>query len=549
MNFLSRWRRFVYAHTGLAELILISGTTILFFYGIWETGSYLPDERNTVVTVGRSIRDLDLLISYFRKGGTFHVYLVMVTTIGAYLIASIKALFTGASVSLSFEFILVVARIVSGVFGLIVVLLTVGYTRMLADRHTSLYAGFAVASMYGLALFAHSATEDTLMIALLLATLYGLSWYQTTGQIRIYYAAAVGAGLAVSAKAPAGALTIPLIYFGLFRKYSFAGLNNLRRRVKAQWTRVVKAGGIAALSFLLTTPALPFAFEKFISKHTYNLARRKGSIDIITSTYQYHLTNIAVESTLPLGIFLSVCALLTLRTTFTRTQLKPILLFAIPYFLIIGSWSNIQSTYIIPLLPLLVISAAVGLNNIRSPTYHRASVGVLVIVVIFAGVHAGTGVYSIYGDNTRENANQWLETNIDDGASIDIYETRGIYHPAFPAYANITEIKNISQAEHRIICGMPDYVILIESNYRAKFRAGVNRPVSETHQYRLLHGDFPYTITAHFGKPVQYKYSYYTHLTDGIELNRQQDMLSPTIIILEQTGSSIECPAESSPRE
>lgn len=204
-----------------------------FFYGIWETGSYLPDERNTVVIVSRSIRDPDLLISYFRKGGTFHVYLVAVTTIGAYLIASIMALFIGASVSLSFEFILVVARIVSGVFGLIVVLLTVGYTRMLADRHISLYAGFAVAPMYGLALFAHQATEDTLMIALLLATLYGLSRYQTTGQIRIYYVAAVGVGLAISAKAPAGALMIPLIYFGLFEQSSFAGFKNLRRQVEA----------------------------------------------------------------------------------------------------------------------------------------------------------------------------------------------------------------------------------------------------------------------------------------------------------------------------
>ena len=128
----------------------------------------------------------------------------------------------------------------------------------------------------------------------------------------------------------------------------------------------------------------------------------------------------------PLGIF----SLAAVVYAVFRHRKKDILLISFPlaYYLIMGSFLRHFDRYILPVVPFLVIAAAVFLVEIASKLSRSKRrqnfvvVGIALAIILFPGMRVVRYVHLMTQQGTGLQAKEWIENNIPRGKKI-FYET------------------------------------------------------------------------------------------------------------------------------
>lgn len=267
-------------------------------------------------------------------------------------------------------------------------------------------------------------TDVPLTFLITLATFLALRYWRD-GRLVDAGAAGLVAGLATSMKYPGG-----LAFLALLAAHA------ARRPASPAWRRVVgrdtlAAAGLAAGGFVLGTPfalLTPVAFARGVLDELREVHTVQFGNEAAAPGYLFHLAYSLPEA---MGWPLYLLALAGLGWALARRGAREavLLAFALPYLLVIVSWSSRFERYAIPLLPCLTLLAAVALvrgvawlsERVRLapgpwPAIALAGAAVVLLAPALARV---TAYHQLLAQpDTRELGSDWIERQVPPGARI-----------------------------------------------------------------------------------------------------------------------------------
>ena len=271
----------------------------------------------------------------------------------------------------------------------------------------------------------HWVTPDvplTLLVAL--ATFYALRYWRDGGRANAS-AAGLVAGLAAAMKYPGG-----LAFLGLVAAHA------ARRPGVPAWRRVagkemILAAGLAVVGFLLGTPfalLTPAAFVQGVLAEVREVYTVQFGNEADASGYLFHLAySLPVAMSWP--VYLLALAGLAWALAVRGAREVVLLAFAVPYLLVIVTWSSRFERYAIPLLPCLTLLAAVAVVRgvgwlserwrlARAPWPAIALVSAAVLLVAPALARVVAYHRLLAQPDTRELGSNWIERYVAPGARI-----------------------------------------------------------------------------------------------------------------------------------
>jgi hypothetical protein len=267
-------------------------------------------------------------------------------------------------------------------------------------------------------------TDVPLTFLITLATFFALRYWRD-GRLADASAAGLVAGLATSMKYPGG-----LAFLGLLAAHA------ARRPVGPAWRRVVgrdtvAAAGLAVGGFVLGTPfalLTPVAFARGVLDELREVHTVQFGNEADAPGYLFHLAYSLPEA---MGWPLYLLALAGLGWALARRGAREavLLAFAVPYLLVIVSWSSRFERYAIPLLPCLTLLAAVALVRgvawlsararlVPGPLPAIALAGAAVVLLAPALARVAAYHRLLAQPDTRELGSGWIERQVPPGARI-----------------------------------------------------------------------------------------------------------------------------------
>ena len=270
----------------------------------------------------------------------------------------------------------------------------------------------------------HWVTPDvplTLLVAL--ATFYALRYWRDGGRANAC-AAGLVAGLAAAMKYPGG-----LAFLGLVAAHA------ARRPGLPAWRRVagkemILAAGLAVVGFLLGTPfalLTPAAFVQGVLAEVREVYTVQFGNEADASGYLFHLAySLPVAMSWP--VYLLALAGLAWALAVRGAREVVLLAFAVPYLLVIVTWSSRFERYAIPLLPCLTLLAAVAVVRgvgwlserwrlARAPWPAIALVSAAVLLVAPALARVVAYHRLLAQPDTRELGSGWIERHVAAGST------------------------------------------------------------------------------------------------------------------------------------
>jgi len=279
----------------------------------------------------------------------------------------------------------------------------------------------------------HLINVDTLLAFFSVTTFYCLCRLSEKPSMGWYTAAGISIGLAAASKYNGGILLVALIAAHVLAAGSF------RESFRPDRLRGLIAGGAtAAAVFCVCNPLIFTHFTEFMEKFRDTESHMEMGhlgLDPDTSTISYYL----LES-LPanLGIPITAAALLSAVYLVRTERKKSYLLLLIPvlYCVMLAAWKMRADRYILPVVPFLLMIAAVGLarlggsltlrmksrRNTTGPlrgSLLRYGTGILVFLLLIPSIRAVTRYQLVQGlPDTRTRAMEWIEKNMKPGSAI-----------------------------------------------------------------------------------------------------------------------------------
>lgn len=252
-----------------------------------------------------------------------------------------------------------------------------------------------------------------------------------------YLLAGLVLGLATSTKYTGALLALPLLATHLL------AWNQARRTAVAppRWRWVVFAAILGAATFCLTSPFVLLDFPSFqahFSTEREHMQLGHFGLDD-TPAWQFYLQRLG-GALAGWPVLLAALAAVALSV---RNQLSTPTLVLVVYLLVfllpMGTWSMKADRYLLPVLPVFLLLAGLGvqlsLKRLKPDAGHRilpvalavAALGILAI----APVRAYPELWNRARKDTRAMARQWIEENLPEGSFI-ISEAYGpnLLHPA-----------------------------------------------------------------------------------------------------------------------
>lgn len=267
----------------------------------------------------------------------------------------------------------------------------------------------------------HWALPDVPMTFLFTLAFLWLLKIKEDGLLRDYIIAGVIAGAAVATKYNAALIALPFLVVHAWRIY----------RNKESWKSVKLLAAFCAMggTFLILNPywLLEFskAFETFRFESTH---MNVGHIGQEGSRFSWPIVQL-IERERLIGI-LYLGALLFLLTWKDRVAAAMIGVTVVISILYIGSWSKASLHYLVYVFPLLAVSAGLWLNSIvRLSFFFRRQwlvLAAILILVIPQVVLIARNDLSMLKKDTREDAKNWIEANIAQGATMAFVSREGI---------------------------------------------------------------------------------------------------------------------------
>lgn len=498
---------------------------LLMVFGIWVREPHVmgPDEKAAVTKSLWLGVNRTPFIPDFTKGGKLYIYMLAVSfsPLYGYLkltgqTSTLAEQATGAStffeaspeLKQAFYDFLLVGRFVSVLIGVVTLYLVYYLGRIQYDKRRGLLASGVLAVGMGFVNMAHVATEDMLLTGLFVLTFVLFAEYERSSDDRFLRASAVTSGLTVSTKMTAGFLVFPLIYFSLREHYGTIFTGDDPAAFEAI-LRVGRSGLLSLGAYLVTTPAI-FVYPNLYMMELFGESAAAFSQQAAYPGWILQTLNAARAFGLPLFLLCLIgvwhLALRLRRDEVTNTE-RAILLFAIPYFLVVGSWQTSEMWYMIVLMPFLALLAAEGISWSSAWFPRRVVLTLVAAVFLFSAIYTGITVQQIATD-ARVDSAKWIDENVEAGDSIDTHQYP-LHLPALPEQAevdqywfNTSDDANFDRATRRVSCAKPEYIVLASNQYGGFLRSPNADPEAATFYRRLLSGKSNYEVAKRFGPPL-----------------------------------------------
>ncbi len=185
------------------------------------------------------------------------------------------------------------------------------------------------------------------------------------------------------------------------------------------------------------------------------------------------------------------------------------LFWIIPFYIFLSLNRTCYMRYIIPIAPVIVIFAGIITARISSgKRFRRLIAGFFIgIVSIYSFAYVGT-LDLMFANDTRYDAQKWIDENIHENSSIDVYSKFMHYLPTIPKVYNI---RFISEIDDRGIDGVEfirflskyeednrDFLILTSLYYERYLQNRTVYPERTDFYVNLINGEFGYVLLEEF---------------------------------------------------
>lgn len=406
-------------------LILLAALLVRFIGLDW----YLPYtyELDEYYTITRSLRVL--------RPGTFNPGSFMWPTLYFYIEAAgyglyyLWRLLTGSIQSLGdltqIE-IFLIGRFTTVLYGVGTVLVVYFIGKRMYSRKVGLISSLFLAFTLLHVKYSRLIRPDVPMAFFIALSFLCIYLIYENGKIRNYLMATLLAGFSIATKYTGGILIVPIFLAHLFR-----GLKEKKTLFRIFFNKkVLLALLFAAIGFFVAFPqALVYNRYLLVTIMGWFEGLNKVSANNqgeISSWLYYIIGPLNDGMGQPLGIF----SLAAVVYAVFRHRRKDILLISFPlaYYLIMGSFLRHFDRYILPVVPFLVIVAAVFLMEIASKLSRSRKrqnfvvMGLVLAIILFPGIRVIRYVHLMTQQGTGLQAKEWVENNIPRDKKI-IHET------------------------------------------------------------------------------------------------------------------------------
>lgn len=396
---------------------------------IWFGIPYLParPDEEVAVSIATRVTTGDWNPRFFHWPSlTFYVFAAL------YAAASFVRKLVGFDAAMTVIDRVLLARAFVALAGTATVFVLYALGRRIADVTTGLLAAAFLTVAILHVRDSHFAMTDVLMTLVLTASLALLvravdsSLAGETGT-RWFALAGVAAGLAASTKynaaAIAGAMAAAQIVLVTQRQ-------EIRRARTWMPTVVFTAAFIA--SFLAASPYVVLDFRQFEADLRFDLTHLSGGHGLdLGRGWRYHL-----ERSLPYGVGLTIFVAACVGTVpmIRRHARHAFILagFALPFYLAIGSGTTVFFRYIMPLVPLVCLLAAVGIRSLTGWISARTRLSARAVMTLLILLTAGPALVNcVWFDavlartDTRVLAADWLRQRL--APEHTLHDTGGDY--------------------------------------------------------------------------------------------------------------------------
>jgi 4-amino-4-deoxy-L-arabinose transferase-like glycosyltransferase len=303
--------------------------------------------------------------------------------------------------------------------------------------------------------------------------------------------AGLSAGLAASTKYSAAALAASMLaaqalWFIRVPRLALSG---------GAWLPSIAYGAAMIAGFLVATPYAGLDHLKFSRDVAFNFTHLSGGHQgvMLGHGWVYHAT-----TSLPYGVGVPVyLAALAGLVPFARHHARAATVlgaFAVSFYLVVGNGYTVFFRYMLPLVPLVCLSAAIGVSHAASWLAPRLRVREGVALAVLVAVTAGPAlVYSAWFDlllartDTRVLAGRWLEERIRPGESLydagDDYARLDMWRAAFDSWDYDEASGSFTGGDG----GEPDWLVLHESPLSAYTRTPPALRQLAASTYALVH--------------------------------------------------------------
>ena len=332
-----------------------------------------------------------------------------------------------------------VARVLTALFGTATLAVLYVTGRLAYGRTVAILAAGLLAVDFLHVRDSHWVTTDVpLTFLVTLATFCALRYWRG-GRARDAWAAGLAAGLATSVKYPGGLAFLALLV-----------AHAARHPGRPAWHRLVgrdtvAGAGLAVVGFALGTPfavLTPVAFLRGVMDELREVHTVQFGNEADAPGYLFHLLYSLPEA-MGWPVYLLAAAGLAWAAAARTAREAVLLAFAVPYLVVIMTWSSRFERYAIPLLPTLTLLAAVAVVRIGAwvgargrrsgwPRPGRIAPAVVLSIAVLLCVPALARVVAYHRllgrPDTRELGSGWIERQVPPGARIAL-EPYGVSLP------------------------------------------------------------------------------------------------------------------------
>ena len=410
----------------LALILAVALAFRLHNVGFGLPSLYDPDEPIFMIKAFELLANGTLNPKWFGHPGTTTIYLLALIDIavvrmslatGAY--SSIHEFARAAFADPSLLFL--PARIAMALLGVLAVWMTYAVGRRVHGTAVGLIAAGLLALNGVHIAWSQVIRTDIHASVFMLASLLFAVGVAETRRMKDYALAGLFAGFAVATKWPAVTIFAAVLFAG-------RAFWTDRGRMKRHFKGVIVAGFALIAGLFIASPYI------FLDWHTVlaNLSNEARPRHLghtgggILSNGWWYLWHPVRESTGLLGLLLMVggCAISGIRSPIARTTVLPA---ALAFFIIISAEHLIWSRWILPMLPMLMIFAAVAIvalgQAVALELRARRPAVVIGIAALIAAVPSVAGAFAESAEranDTRAQAARWAIAHIAPGNSVVI---------------------------------------------------------------------------------------------------------------------------------
>ncbi len=496
---------FKYQYEILLCLIILGAILLRFYHLNWDEGNiYHPDERNIDMAVMRV--NIHHLNPHFFAYGALPIYLIRI-------IGDIVVLMThNYSLLDSWNNINIISRFLSAAASAISVYIFYLIVKKAINKKMAVLGAFLMATSVGLIQYAHYGVTESVNILFLLLIIYLTLLFSSEQKLKYWLWLAIISGLALASKIS------NLIYMII----PISGLINLLLNHKLR-KPFVYFSVLILLSLVVLFIFSPYNFldyHHFITSIQYEGDVVSGKLSVpytiqFSHTWPYFFSFINLHwqmgLLLPgLGLIGSIVWLIYILQRKEPRDGFVILFFGIIYFLYVGSWYTKFVRYMLPVIPILLLSALWLINRLLVNKKLQMPTKLLIFIIIVTNIIWVSAYSAIYRyPHPWITASKWIYQNIP-AQSVLVSEEWDDRLPTYlpntsPEQYHYLELKNFDEdSEDKIIyladsISKADYIVLTSERVSGAITKNPQRyPLTNRYYQQLLQGQLGYKLVKTF---------------------------------------------------